>query len=429
MSIYFWIFVGATIGLLIWGLRYRGRIYEFPFLAGVVFAGFVLPQLIGLVLNAAMLPPNALDRLLLMSTLCAAMCWVGYVAASQKWLGFGWQLDQVRLERAAFVLLAIGLCFHVLLRRLPEEALASSQWSGTPVAYLFIAQLTDYAFFIGLLLFLQTRSPKALVILALSALPYVHAIVYAGRRAATAEVMLGVLVAVWFIRGRAAARWVFVPLAVIAMLMASFSAGDYRSRARDGVALDEVKSIDWRENVAEVLATGGDELPAALYSMDIIAREKLYDYGTYHWNRFVFNYVPAQLLGAGFKQSLYLTWGRSGGMSIEYDYGHKVKLGVTSTGMTDAFGSFGYAGCFKFFLIAWIMAHIYGAARRGDFMAQLMYLMVVVDAMHAVTHNTHWFFGSWPHLALFLLPALLYARVPRGHTPTVIGQHIYPAHR
>jgi len=46
-------------GLLGWGMREKGRIYEFPFLAGATFTGFVLPQLIGL-RNDPVLPEYAL---------------------------------------------------------------------------------------------------------------------------------------------------------------------------------------------------------------------------------------------------------------------------------------------------------------------------------------------------------------------------------
>ena len=41
------IFAAVCAGLLAWGMREKGRIYEFPFLAGATFTGFVLPQLIG----------------------------------------------------------------------------------------------------------------------------------------------------------------------------------------------------------------------------------------------------------------------------------------------------------------------------------------------------------------------------------------------
>ena len=59
--------------LLLQGMISRGAIYEFPFLAGAVFAGFALPQFVGLA-SDPFLPPGALEKTLVMASLCAAMC-------------------------------------------------------------------------------------------------------------------------------------------------------------------------------------------------------------------------------------------------------------------------------------------------------------------------------------------------------------------
>ena len=42
------IFALVCCALIAWGMRGKGRFYEFPFLAGGTFVGFILPQLIGL---------------------------------------------------------------------------------------------------------------------------------------------------------------------------------------------------------------------------------------------------------------------------------------------------------------------------------------------------------------------------------------------
>lgn len=425
MNTYLAAFILVVGGLLIWGLRERGRIVEFPFLAGVAFAGFVLPQLVGLTRNAAMLPPAALDRLLLMATLCAAMCWLGYVAAPRKWKGFGWSFDVAQLTTAAWVLLAVGAVCWTLLYSLPEEELNKGGLSGVATAYLFFARLTGYAFVIGLLLYLYRRDRASLVLTALAAFPTVYRAVFLGRRAAAAELAFGVVAAVWLARGKLPPRTVFAPLAVTAMLMASFSVADYRSRALDneGLSIGEIGSIGWWDNVESVLNSGGPELPNALYMMDLAAEAGEFDYGASAWDFLVFSYVPAQVLGADFKESLYLRWGLDIGAQDEVmaaRFGYQRINGTTATGITDSFLSFGYFGCLKFFLIAWVMAQLYGAARRGDFASQVLYTLLVVPAMHSVTHMTLWFFKDWPHLAVFLLPALLWARV-RMRRPLVVG--------
>jgi hypothetical protein len=94
-------------------------------------------------------------------------------------------------------------------------------------------------------------------------------------------------------------------------------------------------------------------------------------------------------------------------------YLYTKRSGLTTTGMTDSFGSFWYFGCIKFFIIAFIMSKLFLAANRGNSVAQILCMVLTVPAMHAITHSTFWFYKFWPHMLLFLLPALLYARVGR----------------
>lgn len=427
IPLYFWLLVLSIGSLIMWGYTKKGRIYEYPFLIGIAFAGFVLPQALGIV-NNQVFDRSAVDRLLLFGSLCALMCLVGYRLQQRSWQGFGWEFNPRRIEFVAVAMLVAGLVFYNLLWAMTDELrrAGTSGWSGQAVAYNFFADLLRYSLFIGLLLFLRRKSKIGLIVFLLSSYPVLYAVIVRGRRAETAEIVLGVLLAVWFVRGWVVPRWIFVPVALFAMLIASFSAGDYRFRAADGITLEEVREIPWRENVVTVLATGGAELPEALYTIDYAARFGLYDYGAFHWDRLVFNYVPAQLLGGVFKASLYLNLGigteniSPTAELLQREYNYRVSIGATSTGLRDAFASFGYLGCIKFFIIAYIMSIIYGAAIRGDFVAQLLYLLVVVDAMQAITHNTHWFFGGWPHMLIFLLPALLFARRrkrPGAHAP------------
>ena len=67
--------------LLLQGMFARGAIYQYPFLAGAVFTGFALPQLIGLSRDP-FLPPGAMEKTLLMAFFCAMMCWFGAVSGT-----------------------------------------------------------------------------------------------------------------------------------------------------------------------------------------------------------------------------------------------------------------------------------------------------------------------------------------------------------
>jgi hypothetical protein len=143
----------------------------------------------------------------------------------------------------------------------------------------------------------------------------------------------------------------------------------------------------------------------AVYDIAAVSRSQEFDFGLYHWNLTVFAYVPAQLVGSGIKESLTLDLPQPAQESF-----YRPAIGSTWTGLSDAFGSFWYFGCLKFFLIAYWMQKFWLAARAGNLTAQLIYMLIPAYALEAVTHSTQRFLDPWIHFAVFLLPALLLAR-------------------
>jgi len=168
--------------LLLQGMIARGAIYEFPFLAGAVFAGFALPQFVGLA-SDPFLPPGALEKTLVMASLCAAMCWAGYAISSRPWPLFRWEYDDNRLLKVSIGLSLAGCYFYYAFSQLPEDVLNSSQMTGIPVVYLFFARLLSYGFAIAVLLYARTGSRMALLVALFGSVFYLERIVIAGRRA------------------------------------------------------------------------------------------------------------------------------------------------------------------------------------------------------------------------------------------------------
>ena len=78
VDIYLWLFIAICVGLLGWGLARPERVYQYPFFMGGIFVSFILPQAIALINNPGPVTQEALERVLLMACLCAAMCWIGY---------------------------------------------------------------------------------------------------------------------------------------------------------------------------------------------------------------------------------------------------------------------------------------------------------------------------------------------------------------
>jgi hypothetical protein len=416
--VYLWTFILATSGLLLWGLVRRDGAYQYPFIAGLMFAGWVFPQLWGLA-GDPYLPDGSYTRVLLMSSLCAGMALVGYLSPAEPMRFLNWEYDDERLLKAALVLSLIGTFFSFLFDLLPRTE-SGGQMSGLSVAILFFADITQYGFALAVLLFVRTKSKWAFAIALIGAYFFLQAIIFGGRRATASELFFISALSLWFGRGISIPPPIVLLIACIG-IVGSFSIGDYRDASfdEDGLTWQEVESIEWIGNVEDVFAEGGEEMQTAAYQMAAIEDLNTYDYGVYHWNRLVFRYVPAQLVTNDVKQALIFNPNGEGQAVTlakhrndqTYElYGFTKILGATASGMTDAFGSFWYFGSLKFFLIAFLMKKIYLGAKYGNVSAQLMYMILIVPAMHTVTHNTSWFFEAVPHMALFFLPALAYAR-------------------
>jgi hypothetical protein len=411
--------------LLLQGLVRRGAIYEYPFLAGATFAGFALPQFVGLAQNP-FLPSGALEATLIMATLCAAMCWIGAAMARPPMLSRGWIFDEKRLLIVSAALTLAGAYFYYTISQLPEEMLKNTQWTGLPVAYLFFARMLTYGFAIAVLLVVRNGSRVALLLALFGASFYFDSIVIGGRRQDLVEFSTIIMMALWFKRKWCLPRSVMLSGLLLGTLFIN-SVGDYRAATMGdaGPEWNKVLDIDFVGNLERLTNQGGAELTNAVYNIAAASRTMNFDFGAYHWNSMIFSYVPAQLVGHDLKESLYLALA-----DPAFDeYLYTPPLGSTSTGLSDTFQSFWYFGSLEFFVIAFVMQRLWWAARDGRVMAQLLYMLLLVQALEAITHGTHQFVAPWIHAAIFLLPAMLWARKSTSARPPLAIQDTWRSDR
>jgi len=410
------IFVLVILGIIAAGFQKRGGIYEYPFVAAWVFGGFVLLQLVGLC-NDPDLPKGGLERTAGMSILCLAACALGFQCKWPPTRSAQWEFDYNRMLIATWMFTAVGGGVFFFISRLPEEQTTSSQWSGAPVASNFFAVMLYLGFAMALLMYLKTKSKAALAAVIFASLFYLDRIVIAGKRSVTVELFYTIVLAIWFVRRFQMPRTVMAVLLLIGVV-GLYSGGQYRQLLNDGrvyssvlqrgtmPTLDTLKEITLLKNIAHVASEGGPEMRNTVHYIRDVADSWQFDFGAYHWNALVFNFVPAQLAGADFKESLKLNVGTP----FESLDGYEASVGSTFTGITDAFGSFWYFGCLKFFFIALVMRWLYARGQAGDFPSQLFYLILFVSSLHAITHQTQLFFSKILHAGIFLLPALWFVR-------------------
>lgn len=388
------------------------RLYEPLLPVATVFVGFIGLQLVGLAHRPWGLPQGALDKTIIMAILCVLGFWCGYSRQTQPLTLMRGRYSTDRLLALSLALTVFGAWFFFLISRLPEETTSAGGWTGLPVAYLFFAQVLAYGFALACLIYSRIGNRWALWIAGFGALFYLDRILLAGRRAAAAEFFFIIVLALFFGRGRilprALPRWV-MPAAMVMMVLLMHSTGDYRSLAKTegwDAPLQATTRIDFIDNIVSVVQRGGYELRNAVFMIEAYDRTLHFDFGLSHWNQLVSNYVPGQLVGRDLKESLMLPLQDE----AKQVFGYRSKYGSTVTGLVDTFGSFWYFGCLKFFIIGFVLRKIWNAAHSGGLVAQLLYMLLIVKAMHAVTHSTHWFLAPWLHMAIFLFPGLWWAR-------------------
>lgn len=395
----------VCVAVLGHGIVQRGRCYGYPFLAAGIFLTFVLPQAPGL-LNDAFMPAEMMTRAMFFSALCLVMTIVGWQIGMRTKPARSLVFDERRLLQAATLLSLVGAYFFYKFGRLPDEERLAGFLSGTAVAYLFFAKLLTYGLAIAVLCYAQRPSRTALAVILFDCVFYFERIVLAGRRSDFAEFALILALALWFQR-----RWAVPRTAVLAglgvALGSMLAAGDYRqsiyySGERDWSAVLE---IDLAESWNRLLENGGPEVRNLAFAMDHVADVAQYDLGVSHWNSLVHSYVPAQLLGTRFKESLFLD------LPDRFPTDYLTRPGATSTGMMDAFASYWYFGWLKFFALGAVLGWLYRQALNGNTTAQLAYMLSAVPSMLVVTHFTNEILLAWVHIAAFLVPCLAYAAV------------------
>lgn len=399
------VYAAVVLRLIAWGLERPDRIYQFPFLAGAMGFSFVLPQLPGLAMDP-FLPEGAYARAILFSALCLVMVRLGWDDKSPVGpvrLAF----DETRLLAVAAALSLAGAHFYIQLSRLPGDLAVATGLSGATVAQLFFAKLLSYGFGIACLVAARRPSIPALAIAGFDAVLYLDRIVVTGKRGETLEFAMIIALSLWF------NRRIVVPrsLVLAGVVLGTFAMGamsDYRDITRRGErpTLETIAEIPFADNLAETLKAGGPEMRNAIALIDHADRTFSFDYGLFHWNVLVFNYVPAQLVGTKFKESLMVE-----ARAKERTYAPDA--GTTETGMADSFLSFWWFGAVKFLLVSAVLAWFWRAAMAGSTVFRLLTMFSVMPAMQIVSHHTQWPVSSLVHMFMFLIPALFLARVPR----------------
>lgn len=409
-----------SFGLCAWGFLRVGRVYQYPFLAGVVFTCWLLPQALGL-LNDVSLPQGGYETAMIVAILCAIALWLGFTWSARPLKALNWKFDTNRLLFGALFLSVLGASFTLMLGGLSELELQGQMWSGTAVAYHYLAQTQYYGLALAALIYAKSRSKFALLICLFDLSFFGGTIILAGRRTVAVKAALIILIALWFARRFAPPRPLIAGGIILAMLFVT-SIGHYRALTGTGAyggiggalpTWEALSSIDFLGNVKSLAAEGAEahELRNAIH--DVAATQITGDYnlGKWYWNGFIFTAIPAQIVGRELKDSL--TFDLPNAAFDVYQF--QALIGGTHTFVSDTFQSFWYFGALVFFLIGRMMSALYHAAMNGHTFAQVAYMVSIVDGLIAITHESVWYFTPWVFFFIFMLPVLIFARLKPQH--------------
>lgn len=408
--------LGLLLAVII--TRYSARkvmMIQYPFLVSVVIAGWAFPQLTGIYITGTV-PSDALGRALIYITMCLVFTVWGYSIPRKTYKVSDWKYSQKRLEIAAASLMIGGAFFHFRFSEMAAEAnaLYGGFWTGIITIYVFFASMLTVGFVVAVVTYIQKPSYLNQSMILFGMALYLQRILIYGRRETAVELSLIVALFAWRRYGWVPSRLILFGAIAAGVLFVS-ATGAYRAFMIDpenygwsGVSLSKIMDIDFLGIFSGNFSdpSQNQELKNAALFISAASIRMEFDVGLSLWNRFVFSFIPGQLVGHDFKQSLIFPLRD---LALE-EYNHIPWPGTTLTGFTDTFLSFWYFGVFVFFAIGWIMRSWFDAAARGSLSALIVIMLIGAQSLMTVTHSSYDFFLFFINLFVFLLPALLFAR-------------------
>lgn len=388
--------LGGSI-VLVRGLRRQGGYLEVPTLVSAVFLCWVVPQLWQI--RQGVVDQGALAVLEGFCLLCLVATVVGWRQGLGAALGKPARdpLTDDDLERIALMCTAIGWTMSLAIGAHSLAERASSMWSGPLTILYFFSSLKVVALFLSAYLALKRRTARAILLLAANLVLYAPVILVAFRRRAMLEVFTCAVLALWF------ARRILLPRAVILAAMpvgmlAVFAVGELRAITAGGpdaepsfAAVSDLMAVDYWAQTPFADAHSAPEMTTAYNIVRLGLNSATHTFGTATWDRLVFQWVPAQIVGADIKQAL--MFDVSVADTILVAYGVASRIGAAPTAVGEAYLEFGLLGAVFFAVTAWIMGRWWVHAHRGSRLALALYAAGLAPAVLMPTAYAGYFFN------------------------------------
>lgn len=395
------------------------QLFSFSLIASLVFVGYLSPQ----VFNFSLLgyhSEDAKDLFLIYALMCLLAVFFGENLAPASV-----SVNARQYVRSAMIFYLIflsffGLFFYYKLRALPQEVLMESQWAGVAVLYNFFYRSTFVAFLIAFILWLELRQRIFLFFSIICVIPMIDSVVLGVRRQIAFDLFFYVVGSIWFVRRKRVSLALVCALFLFGFLVNSLIAPIRGAIAIYRFNLAEFEISEVYNDLMLVATTSEDRLLSDTYGTDVEnAVSKIwevwssdgYSFGIVYYNQLIARFVPRQIVGSEFKESLQFS------VPVEplEDGSGFFKVGSTFTGFSDSFASFGLLGFFVFGIASVFVRRMFILAESGELRYQVMFLFFFSSLPLAITHQTfnvisgiiNFFVFGWP---LFLAGWPLYLR-------------------
>ena len=391
-----------------------------PFLFGCVCLGWLTPQMLTVSRNNFEIA-DGLQIFALMSILCLVFVVAAFELGRRETPGFresvleklSTSMDEATVSFIATALTAFVILLTIMLGN--ERALfeRGELWTGRITIIYFFQNVKMLSFFLSLCLLL--KQPKKLyigLVLAHIAIYFPNIFIYFRRRAFF-ECFYVIALAFFFVRNKTFSR-VVVMSGVFVASVGVFAIGSLRDVAYDRTtnqyhipSMTELEQIDFRSSVPFLSDVPSSEVKSGSILVRAADSQSELSFGRQSWNRLVFQFVPAQIVGSGFKSSLFFD-----NISPEIlimNEGYEIHLGSTNTGIAEAFMEFSYAGCLVFAFFSWLLGVAWRYMRAGFVMGGALYIIGSIPFILSVTAYTIYTVAyAIPQLTLLFLPLFFY---------------------
>ena len=408
-SFLLYIFVALSLAMAapaLWRKDYR---LQFPCLAGVSGLYLVAMPWASLIAQPDEVAPEAIFRFGLMAIMCLGAAWAGYVWwKPSNGLALP-RFDDNKLAKAAMFLVAFGAFFAWIARNtVPDIDPDTTQWTGPIVIYSTLSLVMRYGAMLATILFFRTRKWWYLL-LALPQLVQYANLFMVGRRGSTGEIMLVICVLLFFYRKWALPLWLLL-LGTLAMAIFSYNIGTIRATNDQSLSerIQAIKAVDPLHSITTA-GMAEDRKYIEIYNgakfMEAKARGGHYTLGLHFWNQIVFGFVPAQLVGKDFKESLRIKL-----TDDTLQTGYEKSNGTCETGIGEAFMAFGYFGCGLFFALGAFMRWLWEGAARNSVLHQLLLMLFTLPSLMAFSGQLWTSVNQLVNISIFVGPWLWWSR-------------------